>query len=129
MILYRLTFIIQIGQFELINTDKFNSIVTDQGSNFVRLLKQRTNTNFDEEDNIDVVQMGEVENEIENISDELNELKDSELTNEYEDNDFVYINVETLMEQEGGKLAYLDESEDKNEENGFNIKLGIFVFL
>jgi hypothetical protein len=88
------------------------------------LLKQGTNTYFDEEDNIDVVQMDEVENEIENINEELNELKDSELTNEDEDNDF-----ETLMEQEGGKLSYLDESEDENEENGFNIKLGIFVDL
>ncbi len=88
------------------------------------MLKQGTNTYFDEEDNIDVVQMDEVENEIENINEELNELKDSELTNEDEDNDF-----ETLMEQEGGKLSYLDESEDENEENGFNIKLGIFVDL
>ena len=93
------------------------------------MLKQRTNTNFDEEDNIDVVQMDEVENEIENINEEFNELKDSEISNENEDNDFEYINVETLMEQEGGKLSYLDESEDENEENGFNIKLGIFVFL
>ena len=93
------------------------------------MLKQRTNTYFDEEDNIDVVQMDEVENEIENINEELNELKDSEISNENEDNDFEYINVETLMEQEGGKLSYLDESEDENEENGFNIKLGIFVDL
>jgi hypothetical protein len=59
----------------------------------------------------------------------LNKLKDSELTNEDEDNDFEYINVETLMEQEGGKLSYLDKNDDQNEENGFNIKLGIFVYL
>ncbi len=59
----------------------------------------------------------------------MNKLKDSELTNEDEDNDFEYINVETLMEQEGGKLSYLDKNDDQNEENGFNIKLGIFVYL
>ena len=123
MILYRLTFIIQIGQFELINTDKFNSIVTDQGSNFVRLLKQKINKFIDEEDNIDVVKIEEVENEIEQINEELNELKDTELT-VHEEEDVEEINIENLKEQEGGKLAYLDDVEDDSEENGFLIKLG-----
>jgi hypothetical protein len=33
------------------------------------------------------------------------------------------------MEQEGGKLSYLDESEVENEENGFYLKLGIYLFI
>jgi hypothetical protein len=98
-------------------------MVTDQGSNFVRLLKQKINKFIDEEDNIDVVKIEEVENEIEQINEELNELKDTELT-VHEEEDVEEINIENLKEQEGGKLAYLDDVEDDSEENGFLIKLG-----
>ena len=53
----------------------------------------------------------------------MNELKDLQLTDE-EDEDIEYIDAEIFKEQDGGNIAYLDESEDENDENGFHIQLG-----
>jgi cob(I)alamin adenosyltransferase len=61
-------------------------MITDQGSNFVRLLKQKGNTFFiDEKDNVEVTQIDEVEKEIEQINDELNEVKSFALSNDIDD--------------------------------------------
>ena len=51
------------------STDAIRTIVTDQGSNFVRLFKQQENIEQDE--NIEIVSIDQVENEIMQIYDEI----------------------------------------------------------
>ncbi len=103
-------------------------MITDQGSNFVRLLKQKVNTFFiDEKDNVEVTQIDEVEKEIEQINDELNEVKSFALSNDIDDDadEFVENGEILLKDQEGGILNYLDYDADEQEKT-FSINLGKF---
>jgi hypothetical protein len=52
-------------------------MVTDQGSDFVRLLKQKINKFIDEE-NSELPNIDNVEKEVDEICDEVREIKDSE---------------------------------------------------
>lgn len=103
-------------------------MVTDQGSNFVRLLKQKINK-YIEEDNIDIVGTERVEIEIEEINQDLNEINESENLTTEDDEDADDTNEDDLKKEEGGIIPYLDDPEDENEQEiGFFIKLGILFF-
>ena len=52
-----------------------NSVVTDQGSNFVHLLKQKLNK-FIEDENASIHQSKDVDTEINEIAEEITEIND-----------------------------------------------------
>jgi hypothetical protein len=102
-----------------------NSVVTDQGSNFVRLLKQKLNK-FIEDDNASIHQSKDVDTEINEIAEEITEINDSENLNLEDEADDSEIDEEKLKKEEGGIISYLDEPEyEANEQQGFQITLGI----
>ena len=102
-----------------------NSVVTDQGSNFVRLLKQKLNK-FIEDDNASIHQSKDVDTEINEIAEEITEINDSENLNLEDEADDSEIDKEKLKKEEGGIICYLDEPEyEANEQQGFQIELGI----
>ena len=102
-----------------------NSVVTDQGSNFVRLLKQKLNK-FIEDDNASIHQSKDVDTEINEIVEEITEINDSENLNLVDEADDSEIDEEKLKKEEGGIICYLDEPEyEANEQQGFQITLGI----
>ncbi len=102
-----------------------NSVVTDQGSNFVRLLKQKLNK-FIEDDNASIHQSKDVDTEINEIAEEITEINDSENLNLVDEADDSEIDEEKLKKEEGGIISDLDEPEyEANEQQGFQITLGI----
>ena len=78
-----------------------NSVVTDQGSNFVRLLKQTLNK-FIEDDNASIHQSKDVDTEINEIAEEITEINDSENLNLENEADDSEIDEEKLKIEEGG---------------------------
>ncbi len=111
------------------STDSICTVVTDQGSNLVRLFKQKEN--FNEEENVEIVSADEEENEIMQINDEIEELKSSEniscLDTEEDET------VDILKQQEGGILCFVDDDDEiineDNDDDKFQIKLGKFTFI
>ena len=87
-----------------------NSVVTDQGSNFVRLLKQTLNK-FIEDDNASIHQSKDVDTEINEIAEEITEINDSENLNLENEADDSEIDEEKLKIEEGGIICLLDEPE------------------
>ena len=115
---------IQIDGFD--NTEAANSVVTDQGSNFVRLLKQKLNK-FIEDDNASIHQSKDVDTEINEIAEEITEINDSENLNLEDEADDSEIDEEKLKKEEGGIICYLDEPEyEANEQQGFQIELQVY---
>ena len=77
-----------------------------------------------EEDNSKVFESKAVDDDINEISDEIAEIDDSEYLCVYED-ESTFDEAE-LIREEGGIISYLDETEDQNsEERGFRIFIGI----
>ena len=83
-------------------------MVTDQGSNFVRLLKQKINK-YIEEDNIDIFGTERIEIEIEETNQDLNEINESENLTTEDDEDADDTNEDDLNKEEGGIIPYLDD--------------------
>ena len=75
-------------------------MVTDQGSNFVRLLKQKINK-YIEEDNIDIFGTERIEIEIEETNQDLNEINESENLTTEDDEDADDTNEDDLKKEEG----------------------------
>ena len=91
----------QIDNFNLENTDKISTMVTDQGSNFVRLFKQKLNKFIDEE-NSELPNIENVEREVDEICDEVREIKEGENLNTEEVN-----GEETSIEDDLRSLPHL----------------------
>ena len=89
------------------STDSISTVVTDQGSNFVRLFKQKEN--FDEEENVSVDEVG---NEIMQINDEIEELKSSENISCLDTEEDETVDTDILKKQEGGILCFVDDDDE-----------------
>jgi hypothetical protein len=100
-------------------------MVTDQGSDFVRLLKQKINKFIDEE-NSELPNIDNVEKEVDEICDEVREIKDSENLNTEANGEETSIE-DDLKQIEGGKILYIDDINDNEEENSFTVNLGEFI--
>jgi uncharacterized small protein (DUF1192 family) len=113
------------------STDSISTVVTDQGSNFVRLFKQKENS--DEEENVEIVSVDEVENEIMQINDEIEELKSSENISCADTEEDETVDTDILKQQEGGILCFVDDDDEiineDNDDDKFQIKLGKFTFI
>ena len=119
------------AEIERKSTDAIRTIVTDQGSNFVRLFKQQENV--DQDENIEIVSIDEVENEIMQIHDEISELKSPDNINceEFEEEADTE-NEEILKKEVGGILSFVDDNEiyDREYDNDtFHINLGRMTIL
>jgi hypothetical protein len=90
-------------------------MVTDQGSNFVRLLKQKMNK-YIEEDNTALPNIKTVDKEVDEILDEVNEIKDIENINA-ENEEQETIDEDQLKEEEGGKIIYIDDIDETIEKD------------
>jgi hypothetical protein len=90
-------------------------MVTDQGSNFVRLLKQKMNK-YIEEDNTALPNIETVDKEVDEILDEVNEIKDIENINA-ENEEQETIDEDQLKEEEGGKIIYIDDIDETIEKD------------
>ena len=101
-------------------------MVTDQGSNFVRLFKQKLNKFIDEE-NSELPNIENVEREVDEICDEVREIKEGENLNTEEVNGEETSIEDDLKQEEGGKIVYIDDIHDNEEENSFTVNLGQFI--
>ena len=130
------------AEIERKSTDAIRTIVTDQGSNFVRLFKQQENIYQDEnieiigidrDENIEIVSIDEVENEIMQIHDEISELKSPDNINSEEfEEEADTENEEILKKEVGGILSFADDNEiyDREYDNDtFHINLGRMTIL
>ena len=119
------------AEIERKSTDAIRTIVTDQGSNFVRLFKQQEN--IDQDENIEIVSIDEVENEIMQIHDEIRELKSPDNINSEEfEEEADTENEEILKKEVGGILSFVDDNEiyDREYDNDtFHINLGRMTIL
>ena len=119
------------AEIERKSTDAIRTIVTDQGSNFVRLFKQQEN--IDQDENIEIVSIDEVENEIMQIHDEISELKSPDNINSEEfEEEADTENEEILKKEVGGILSFVDDNEiyDREYDNDtFHINLGRMTIL
>ena len=106
-----------------------NTVVTDQGSNFVRLFKQKVNNFIDEDiDNTEIVDSKAVDKEIDIITEEIAEIDDFESLCLSDEDDDLIIDEQELKREDGGTIPYLDESDNEDdEEYGFKINLGKYL--
>jgi hypothetical protein len=113
------------------STDAIRTIVTDQGSNFVRLFKQQENIEQDE--NIEIVSIDQVKNEIMQIYDEISEFKSPDNINSKEFEEESDTEIEEILKKEvGGKLSFVDDNENYDREydnDTFHINFGRMTIL
>ena len=117
----------QIDNFNLENADKISTRVTDQGSNFVYSLKQKLNKFIDEE-NSELPNIENFERELDEICDEVREIKDSQNSNTEEVNCGETSIEDDFKQEEGGKIVYIDDIKDNEEENSFTVNSGQFIY-